>query len=151
MARVLGLFPSALIAASQNAGAGVFYRTLRALGVAPRQSEAYALYKQAKAITSAQGHDVFEPLNENPASNVLPVWPTRSATGVRQNVQLVYRDRTTGQMSKTYFSVTSDNGVTREEAISQAISAYASNAEQYNQDLIGAVHTSAYRMSPGLF
>jgi hypothetical protein len=61
---------------------------------------------------------------------------------------LVYRDRTTGNISKTYYSVVSDTGVTRESAISQAIGAYSDNAEQYNQDLIGAVHTSAYQMVP---
>lgn len=148
MARVLGLLPSALIAAAQNAGAGAYYGVLRALKSAPRTSEAYALYRVAKSITSAAGTDVFQPLNQNPASNTLPIFPTKVATGFRQNVSLVYRDRTTGQISKTYFSVTSETGMTRESAISKAIAAYADQAEAYNQDLIGAVHTSAYQLMP---
>jgi len=148
VARVLGLFPSALIAAAQNAGAGVYYKALRALGVAPRQSEAYALYRMAKSITVARGNDVFMSLGDNPAEGSLPEWPTRNAEGVRQNVSLVYRDRTTGNISRTFYSVTSEGGITREEAIAQAIDAYAGNAEAYNQDLIGAAHTSAYRLTP---
>lgn len=151
MARVLGLFPAALIAAAQNSGAGVFYRTLRDLGVAGRQSEVYALYRMAKAITVNQGNDAFEDLGAIPNIGQLPSWPTRSATGIRQNVSLVYRDRTTGVISRTYYSVTSQEGVTRESAISQAITAYADNAEAYNQDLIGAVHTSAYQLTPAGF
>jgi hypothetical protein len=148
VSRVLGLFPAALIAAAQNAGAGVFYRALRALGIAPRQSEAYALYRMAKSITAAQGNDVFMSLGDNPGDGPLPAWPTKNATGVRQNVSLVYRDRTTGQISKTFYSVVSEEGVTRESAIATAIDAYADNAEAYNQDLIGAAHTSAYQLTP---
>jgi hypothetical protein len=148
MARILGLFPAALIAAAQNSGAGAFYRALRELNVAPRQSEAYALYRMAVSITAKQGNDVFEPLEGNPGESALPAWPTKEATGVRQNISLVYRDRTTGVISKTYYSVTSETGVAREEAIAQAIQAYSDNAEAYNQDLIGAVHTSAYQLTP---
>jgi hypothetical protein len=148
VARVLGLFPAALIAAAQNSGAGVFYSALRDLGIAPRTSEAYALYRMAKGITEAGVSDVFGALDENPANNPLPSWPTRNATGVRQNISLVYRDRITGEISKTYYSVTSDTGITREEAVSQAITAYSDNAEAYGQDLIGAVHTSAYQLAP---
>ena len=148
MARILGLFPAALIAAAQNSGAGVFYRQLRELGIAPRQSEAYALYKMAKSITESRGNDIFSELDQNPAEGSLPPWPTKNATGVRQNISLVYRDRTTGKISRTYYSVTSEEGVTRESAISSAIQAYADNAEAYNQDLIGAVHTSAYQLTP---
>lgn len=148
MARVLGLFPAALLAAGQNSGAGGFYRTLRELGIAPRQSEAYALYRMAKAITSANNVDTFGALNENPATGALPEWPTRNATGIRQNVSLVYRDRTTGNISRTYYSISSELGTTREQAIAQAIAAYSDNAEAYNQDLIGAAHTSAYQLTP---
>jgi hypothetical protein len=148
MARVLGLFPSALIAAAQNSGAGVFYRTLRDLGIAPRQSEAYALYRMAKGITESRDNDIFSDLGSNPAEGALPEWPTRNATGVRQNISLVYRDRTTGAISRTFYSVVSDEGINREDAIAQAIQSYSDNAEAYNQDLIGAVHVSAYQLTP---
>lgn len=148
MARVLGLFPAALVAARQNSGATAFYNELRSLGLAPRTSEAYALYRMAKSIVASEGTQAFEPLENNPASGNLPLWPTKSSTGVRQNISLVYRDRTTGQISRTYYSTTSATGVSREAAIGEAIQAYSDNAEAYNQDLIGAVHTSAYQLTP---
>lgn len=148
MARALGLFPAALIAARGNMGANAFYNELRTLGVAPRRSEALALYRTAKGVVSVEGNDVYEDPNANPASGVLRDWPTKNATGIRQNVTLVYRDRATGEFSTTKYSVVSDNGITRNEAVNEAVAAYSDQAENYDQDLISAVHTSAFQFAP---
>lgn len=148
MARILGLFPSAIIAAKGGMSANAFYRQLKTLGIAARRSEVLALYREAKAITSKSGNEVFANPDLPPASSELQTWPTRKATGVKQGITLAYRDKTTGEISRTYYSVTSPNGILRSEAVAQAIAAYSDAAERYNQDLIGAVHTSAYNLTP---
>jgi hypothetical protein len=148
MARILGLFPAALIAAREGMSANAFYRELQSLGMAARRSEVLQLYKISTAIVSKGGTEPFAPIGENPAGGRLESYPTKTAAGVLQTVSLTYRDRTTGKLSRTYWSTKTDEGVTREEAMAAAIDAYSEHAESYNQDLIGAVHTSAYNLSP---
>lgn len=125
-----------------------FYRELQALGMGARRSEVLALYKLAKAITSHSGDEIVQDPTLVPSGTDLLPWPTRTATGVKQTVTITYRDKTTGEITQTYYSVTSPNGITREEAVDQAIGAYSDAAERYNQDLIGATHTSAYQLTP---
>lgn len=148
MARILGLFPAALIAAREGMGANQFYNELRSLGMAARRSEVLSIYKISLSIVSKGGDEPFQPIGENPAGQHLQNWPTKTEPGVIQTVSLTYRDRTTGKLSRTYYSTKSESGITREQAMAKAINAYSEHAESYNQDLIGAVHTSAYNLSP---
>lgn len=148
MARILGLFPSALTAAKLGATATEFYNALRAVGEAPRQSEAYKLFGIAKAAVNQSSEEPFRNLKAVPTEEELAPWATKGASGVSQRVLMTYRDRATGSIVQTWYSVKTKNGVTREQAIANAISSYESNAEQYNQDLIGAVHMAAYRLTP---
>lgn len=148
MARILGLFPAALNAVREGLSANAFYSALKSEGIAPRRAEALQLYKMSKAISSQSGEEPYRPVGSAPSGNEISPWPSKSATGVRQNVTILYRDRVTGQISRTYYAHRSQGGVTREEAMATAIGAYQDHAESYNQDLIGAVHTSTYEYLP---
>jgi len=150
MARILGLFPAALIAAKGGLSANAFYREQQQLGFGARRSEVLQLFKIAKSVTTASASEPFEDVTRAPNASTLAAWPTKSATGIRQNVTLTYRDRTTGHIKQTFYSTLNDQPISREAAISQAIDAYSEHAESYGQDLIGAVHTSAYNLVPGL-
>jgi hypothetical protein len=148
MARVLGLLPSALRAARAGLSATEWYRLLRVQGIAPRRSDAYKIYSHAVALVSNNEAEIGAPQGQKPRIAELPVYPTVKATGVMQTVTLIYRNRTTGAFDKVFYRVTSKTGVTRSKAVKMAIEAYAGQADRYNQDLIGAVHSSAYRMEP---
>lgn len=148
MARILGLLPAALLAASNDMGANAFDRELRNLGLGARRSEVLALYRTAKSIVSRSPDEPYRDPNGTPSGGELGTWPTKNKTGIVQNVTLVYRDRTTGQLNRTYYRYSSEGGVPRSHAMASAIDAYSGTAEQYNQDLVGAVHTSAYRLTP---
>lgn len=148
MARILGLFPAALVAARQGATATQFYNALKEIGEAPRQSEAYKLFGIAKAAVDRSADEPFRDLKSTPSADELSPWATKSGTGVSQRILMTYRDRATGSIVQTWYTVKSQSGVTRESAIATAISSYESNAEQYNQDLIGAVHMAAYQLTP---
>lgn len=148
MPAILGALPSALVAASQGMSANAFDRQLRELGMGARRSEVLALYRTATAIVARAPDEPFKDIRQNPANEHLPTWPTKSATGVHQTVALVYRDRVTGAILQTYWGTSSDLGITREEAMATAINAYADHAEEYEQDLIGAVHIAAYQNVP---
>ena len=148
MARILGAFPAALIAARAGMSANAFYRELQQSGYGARRGEVLALYKTAVSIVSRTQEEPFRPLNRAPLASELGTWPTKGATGIAQTVTLAYRDRTTGTIKQTWWRTVSPNGITRSEAIAGAIDAYSEHAESYEQDLIGAVHTSAYNLTP---
>lgn len=148
MASILGAFSAALGAASRGISANQFARELQAAGAGARRSEVLNLYRIARDIHNQSGEEIFRDITQTPHANEIIAWPSRTASGIRQNVTLVYRDRTTGQLLRTYYSVTSASGIPRETAVGSAINAYASNADEYNQDLVGAVHTGSYRYTP---
>lgn len=148
MPRILGAFPAALNAASEGISANAFYRRLQELGIGARRSEVLSLYKIAAGIIARSPEEPFRDVTQVPTGEHLLPFPTRHATGVRQVVTLTYRDRTTGHIQQTFWSTVSQNGITRETALATAIDAYSEHAESYDQDLIGAVHTSAYALTP---
>lgn len=151
MARILGLFPSALAAARLGATERQWEREVRALGMGARSSEMLQLWRVAKSIVAKSADEAFRDPSLAPSESEIPAWPSKRATGIAQTVTLTYRDRTTGQIKQTWWRTVGDNPLTREQAMATAIDAYSEHAESYNQDLIGAVHTSSYRLVPDLF
>lgn len=151
MARVLGLWNSALRAARGGMNASQWYEQLRRQGIAPRSSEAYALFKIAVQVHSTAGQELTRDQTVVPRPGPNDSWPSRKARGIRQGVTLTYRNRTTGTNVVSYWSVISEKGITRQEAVQRAIAAYADHAEAYDQDLIMAVHSSAKRLVPWEF
>lgn len=145
------MFPSALSAASRGISAAQWEREQRAQGLGARSSEMGKLFKIAVSVVTAAPQEPFKPQNAAPVESELTPWPTKKATGIRQNVTLTYRDRATGTIKQTFWSTIGDTPLTREQAVAMAVNAYAESADAYEQDLIGAVHTSAYRMTPDLF
>lgn len=150
MARILGLLPAALVAARGGSSANAFYNELKDLGLAPRRAEALQLFKVAKGIIARAADEPFKALNEVPSPADIGMWPSKKSTGVTQNVTITYRNKITGQIKQTYWRTVTEDGITRETALATAIDAYSEHAESYDQELIGAVHTSAYRLTPGL-
>jgi hypothetical protein len=148
MARILGAFPAALIAARGGMSANAFVRELQASGFGARRSEVLDLFKTAKGIVARTAEEPFRPLNQVPTAEERGTWPTRGATGIAQTVTLTYRDRTTGTVKQTWYRAVTHSGLTRQEAIARAITAYSDSASNYDQEFIGAVHTSAYNLTP---
>lgn len=148
MARVLGLFPAALVAAKGGLSANAFYQALREEGIAARRSEVLQLFKTAKNIVTRTPDEPFRNIYEAPNESELEAWPSKTATGIAQTVTLTYRDKTTGQIKQTWWRTVGEEPLTREQALATAIDAYSEHAESYDQDLIGAVHTSSYRLTP---
>jgi len=150
MARILGLFPSALTAARMGMSEAAWERQVRAEGLGARSSEMLQLWRIAKNIATRSPDEPFRDIGAVPTESEREDWPTRKATGVAQTVTLTYRDRTTGEIKQTWWRTVTPNGITRERALAMATDAYSEHAESYDQDLIGAVHTSAYTQLPGI-
>lgn len=151
MARVGGTMPWALKFAKEQRSANAFIREMRRLGIGARDSEMRSIYRIAQEVVSRENSEPFQALNRKPRVHTLPPWGTKFATGVRQNVQLVYRNKTTGELTSTFWSVHSDKGITRQEAIDRAISEYSVHDQEYGSELQGALHVSAFRLVPSGF
>lgn len=150
MARILGLYPAALIAARGGLSGAEFIRTMRGMGLAARDSEMRALLKTAQSALKANPDEPFADPDAVPDISSASPWPTVSARGMKQAVQLTYRQRSTGTLVTVPYQVTSENGVTRAEAIAKAIEAYQTKADEYDQELVGAVHTKTFVLTPSI-
>lgn len=148
MAKILGLFPSALVAAKGGQSANDWIKTMQSVGLSARRGEMLELFKLARGIISRSPDEIFRDITQVPTAAEIQQWPTKKATGFIQTVTLVYRNRTTGKLNQTYWKTSNPIPMRRETAMATAVSAYADHAERYNQDLVGAVHTSTYQQVP---
>jgi hypothetical protein len=142
------VFPMALIAARGGMSASALARQLRELGMGARDSEVRALYRIAQQTISASPEEPFANPHLVPDLATAKPWVTVSATGVKQAVEVTYRVKATGTLVTVPYMLSSENGVTRAEAMQAAINAYESQAERYGQELVGAVHTKTFALTP---
>lgn len=148
MPRVLGLFPSALIAARAGLSANEFIRDMQALGMGARRADILKMYGEAKDVVRRSGAEVFRDITQTPTASEITPWSTRKATGFVQTVRLVYRDSVTGTYHSTYWKTSNPQPMQRERAIAMAINAYEGSASGDNQELDIALHTSTYEQIP---
>ncbi|HEY6277147.1 MAG TPA: hypothetical protein VIX86_12540 [Streptosporangiaceae bacterium] len=144
-----GLIGSALRAVGEGASANAWLRALSEGGTGVRRAVGLRIFGQAKALAAEYQAEPTRAVNQVPSRAEMRSWPTRASSGVLQTVQIFYRERVTGRIVQRYYSVKTDTGVTRGEAIQRAIDANSDNAEQYEQDFIGAVHTGAASLVAG--
>lgn len=122
--------------------------TLRFFGLGTRTQVFYRLWGQARAVVAEAGQEPTRPLGQVPTLAEMPPVATNGPEGVLQTVRLIYRERVTGNIRIVYHSSKTPEGMTRQEAIDAAIDAYAGHSEEYQTDLIAAVHSSAIRLTP---
>lgn len=148
MARITDVHQYVVRAAREGVTPSELLRALRAAGMGTRESELRALYKTILQQASKSKGEIYAPVNEVPDFTNAQPWVTVSKRGVSQAVEITYRQRSTGTQVTVPYRVNSETGVTRQQAIDKAIEAYKMRAEQYDQELVGAVHTKTYRLSP---
>ena len=134
--------------ASQGLSGNQVISALREGGLGIRRQQFYRLWGTAQAIAREAGLEPTRPLSESPNLTQVPPVATRQAEGYLHTVRLVYRERMTGNQRVVYHNTKSDQLLTRQEAIDQAIAAYEGHSEEYETDLLAAVHTSAIHLVP---
>lgn len=143
-----GFLGSAIRAAQEGVSANRWLKALADAGTGIRRAVGLKLYAEAKGIAAEAGTEPTRALHQVPLPGEMRPHPTRGTAGVLQTVRLVYRERVTGKLVTRFHSTVSPEGYTRQEAIQAAIEAYAAHSEEYQNDLVGAVHTSAVRLVP---
>lgn len=139
-----------LRAIGQDLSGAQTLRLFREFGLGMRTQQFYQLWGQAQVVIREAGEEPTRPLDQVPTLAETP--PTaasmRAEPGVIQTVRLVYRENVTGKLRVVYHSTKSENGVTRQEAINNGISAYSAHSAEYETSLVAAAHTSAIRIVP---
>jgi len=136
-----GFVGFALRAIGEGRSANQFANALRESGAGIRRQVALRIYGEARALAAEYGEELTRPLEQVPTAAEARQWPTRESTGVLQTVQLQYREQVTGNIITRFYNVKTAEGVTRRQAIQQAIDANTGNAARYRQTLVGAFHT----------
>ena len=122
----------------------------REFGLGMRTQDFYRVFGLATRVVAEAGAEPTRPLGAVPTlSEIAPVAAgPRAEPGVIQTVRLTFRESVTGNFREVYHSVKNAQAVTRQEAVNDAIDAYAAHSEEYQTTLYAAAHTSAIRIVP---
>lgn len=139
-----------LRAIGQDLSGAQTLRLFREFGLGMRTQDFYSLWGQAQVVYREAGEEATRPLDQVPTLAETPPIAAgpRAEPGVIQTVRLTYRENVTGKLRIVYHSTKSDEGVTRQEAMNNAVSAYAAHSAEYETSLVAAAHTSAIRIVP---
>jgi hypothetical protein len=109
----------------------------------------YRLVGEIQASLAEREGIYDEPLNLRPVASEVKTWTTAKARGYIQQVEVLVREKSTGQIISVPFSVTGKSLVSRRNAISQALDIYSDdNAKKYDQQVLGAIYTGTYEARP---
>jgi hypothetical protein len=130
-------------------GASVL-RTFREFGLGMRTQEFYRMWGEAATVVREAGAEPTRDLTQVPSGSEAPPVPAgpHAEPGIIQTVRLVYSEKETGNHRIVYHSTKSPAGVTRQQAINNAIDAYAAHSEEYQTTLLYAAHSSAITIVP---
>lgn len=109
----------------------------------------FKLTGELQAMLAQREGILDEPHNAVPTATQIQTWTTQKATGFIQQVEVLARDRATGEIMSIPYSHMSSDLKTRREVLADALSVYSDdNAERYNQSILGAVYTGTYQAVP---
>lgn len=138
----------ALEAAQEGLSANAFLASMREGGMGIRRSVGLELYGLAKRTLAETGASAFSAPGVVPDPATFGSTLTRGAEGFLQHVRLVYREQVTGRIVERHYSVKTQQPVTPQEAVDQAVSGYADAADRYRQSLVGAIYTGGTNLVP---
>lgn len=136
------------IASGQSASSSL--AAYRAAGGEVRTQTWYRLHGEVQASLGDRISEAAAPLNRRPTGDEVQTMSTRTASGFLQQVEVLVRNRQTGEVEAKPFSVTGDRLVSRGAAVSQALDTFAAGVEEgnYSEQVLGAVHVGAYELVP---
>ena len=109
----------------------------------------FKLYGQIAAQVSEREGIYNEPQSLRPVAGEINTWTTAKASGYVQQVEVLVRDRGTGEIISVPYSAMGHNLRSRKSVVSEALSVYSDeNSEKYNQQVLGAVYTGTYQAVP---
>lgn len=109
----------------------------------------FQLRGEVERMVSAREGIYNEPQHLRPIANEIQQWTTSKARGYIQQVEVLVRDRATGQVISVPYSSVSSNLRSRMAVIREALDVYSDdNAKKYNQQILGAVYSGTFQAVP---
>jgi hypothetical protein len=139
----------ALLAIQEGWSASAGLDRFRAEGGHIANASWYKLTGEIQSSLQNRAGQYNEPLNLRPVGAEIKTWTTAKASGYIQQVEVLVREKATGEIISVPFSVTGRALVSRRNALQQALSVYSDdNAKKYNQQVLGAVYSGTYQAIP---
>jgi hypothetical protein len=124
-------------------------RDFRQAGGRVADSTWYKVYGEVAAQISLREGIYDEPQNLRPTANEIQTWSTVRASGYVQQVEVLVRDRGTGEIISVPYTSLGKTLRSRRSVINEALEIYSDeNAEKYNQSILGAVYSGTYAAQP---
>jgi hypothetical protein len=140
-------FALASILQGQSANAGL--SAFRQSGGHVANETWYRLRGELEAMVAAREGIYNEPQHLRPTAQEIQQWSTTNAKGYVQQVEVLVRERETNTVISVPYSAMSNLLRSRQAIVREALSVYSdSNAEKYNQQILGAVYTGTYQAVP---
>jgi len=100
--------------------------------------------------TISDRQDIYsQNVNLRPTASEIRTWTTSKARGYIQQVEVLVRDKATGEIISVPYSGLGRSLRSRRAVINEALSVYSDeNAERYGQQVLGAVYTGTYEAVP---
>jgi hypothetical protein len=109
----------------------------------------FKLTGQLQAMLAEREGVYNEPVNRRPVASEIKTWSTAKAKGYIQQVEVLVKDRASGEIISVPFSVTGRSLASRRSVVNKALDIYSDdNAQRYNQQILGAVYTGTYQATP---
>lgn len=144
-------YPLAGVAGAVEAGmsARAGLNAFRESGGQVRDATWYRMFGEYQRHLSEAGEEPGRPLNRYPTGDEITQWSTVDAEGYLQRVEVLTRNRGTGEVEWKPWSRAGDSVLTRQGAISDALDSFASNADGYDEQILGAVYVGTHELIPG--
>lgn len=105
---------------------------------------------EARAMMAQRGDELGRPLNRRPTSDEMVRWTTRNASGFIQQVNVMVRDRDTGEIIALPYSYKGRTLISRQRAIDAAMATFTpEGTDGEKQQILGAVYSGTWEMVPG--
>lgn len=125
-------------------------RAYRAGGGTIRDTTWFRMVTEARVSVAARGDEVGRPLNRRPTADEGTRWTTSKARGVMQQVEVMVRDRDTGEVLAIPYGISSRRARTRQDVIDAALGTITpEGTDGDRQQILGAVYVGTYFMEPG--
>jgi len=139
----------ALLAVEDGWSATAGLDRFRAEGGAIRNDTWYRMYSEIKTSLAGRAGTYNEPVNRIPTASEVKQWTTAHAKGYIQQVEVLVRDKTTGEVYSAPFSLAGKTLRSRAAVLKHALEQYTGDSEEkYAQKVLGAIYTGTYQMIP---
>lgn len=109
----------------------------------------YKMTGELNRMVAERETELTRPLSLRPTADDIREWTTRNARGYIHQVEVLVRDRATGEIISVPYSAMSRQLKSRISVINEALRVYSSdNAKKYDQQVLGAVYTGTYQAVP---